>query len=408
MTTTTTDKAISATNSKFSYDVQHVNELRVEYIHVEKPAKKGETRVPVINIDGEQHKPSNRFWGSLFSRYGFNRSIFKYFSHAEVFERITATTHDKIRLCVETTEKGEKNLLAVSNPNKPVVDYDQLMDLFSRATSEKLTYSNGIIESVHTPRNGHNPFDICGDAFTNKFMLSTPVDGYGLPSLYLMMMRLICSNGTVGYTGAFKSSVPLGKANDNIAFALLRVLDQFGSDEGYAALRQRIESAGSSWASVNESMTLYKLLLKLHNEKAEVEEDDAIRMNLSADSPHINGLLASSDRVDNLGSPAIKAFHAMTGDVSELYGLANIDALSAKRQRTLPVKCTVYDMVNFATEMATHHTSSSAARRLNGWVGELLANEYDMEGTGEKFHDFADFHISSKLANQMTGSGMVA
>lgn len=48
----------------------------------------------------------------------------------------------------------------------------------------------------------------------------------------------------------------------------------------------------------------------------------------------------------------------MTGDTSRLYGLANLDALSAKRQRTLPVRCKVYelckvyDLLNFAPATA--------------------------------------------------------
>lgn len=399
----------SATDKTFSYDVQHVNELRVEMVEVEKPKKKGQNRIPMIYVDDELHEPTDRFWYSLFSRYGFNKSIFKYFSHAEVFERITSTTHDKVRLCVENSPKGTKRLLAVSNPRKPVVDYNQLMELFSGANHEKLVYNNGMIESVHTPRNGHSLVDICGDAFKNQFMMATPVDGYGLPSIYLMALRMVCANGTIAYTNAFRSSIPLGKANDNIAFAMLRVLDQFGSDEGYAALRQRIESAGSSWASVNEATTLYKLLLKLHSEKDENDEP-VIQVNSSAESPNVKSLLASANaRNTTLNSPVISAFHAMTGDISELYGLANIDALSVKRQRTLPVKCTVYDMVNFVTEVATHHTRAPyAAGKLNAWVGGLISNEYDMEGTGDKFHDFSDFHITSKLANQMTGSGMVA
>ena len=42
----------------------------------------------------------------------------------------------------------------------------------------------------------------------------------------------------------------------------------------------------------------------------------------------------------------------------KLYGLANLDTLSPKRQRTLPVDCKVYDLLNFATEIATHHAST--------------------------------------------------
>ena len=71
------------------------------------------------------------------------------------------------------------------------------------------------------------------------------------------------------------------------------------------------------------------------------------------------------------GTSVLSAFHAMTGDVSQIYGLANVDALSVKRQRTLPVNCRVYDLLNFASELATHHATGSGSRTLQGWIGTL-------------------------------------
>jgi hypothetical protein len=94
----------------------------------------------------------------------------------------------------------------------------------------------------------------------------------------------------------------------------------------------------------------------------------------------------------------------MTGDTNKLYGLANLDSLSIKRQRTLPVRCTVYDALNFATEVATHYSVAGASRQLNAWVGTLISQEYDMEGTQQKFDDFDQFHIGAKMENQLTGS----
>ena len=80
-----------------------------------------------------------------------------------------------------------------------------------------------------------------------------------------------------------------------------------------------------------------------------------------------------------------------------IYGLANLDALSQKRQRALPVKCSTYELMNFATEVATHYANPTGARKLYGWMGEVISNEYDMENTMETNKDFADFHIKSHL-----------
>jgi len=123
-------------------------------------------------------------------------------------------------------------------------------------------------------------------------------------------------------------------------------------------------------------------------------------------SKYLHGLLdiKSDGENQDVTGPIMRAFHAMTGDTSRLYGLANLDALSAKRQRTLPVNCTVYDLFNFATEVATHHAGVAAARKLHGMVGTMLTAEYDMEGTKVNMPHFADFHIKTKLENNLSGS----
>jgi hypothetical protein len=69
--------------------------------------------------------------------------------------------------------------------------------------------------------------------------------------------------------------------------------------------------------------------------------------------------------------------------LAETYGLANLEALSEKRRRILPAKCRIYDLLNFASEVATHHASSHANRRLQAYIGGLISDEYDLEGTAD-------------------------
>jgi hypothetical protein len=50
------------------------------------------------------------------------------------------------------------------------------------------------------------------------------------------------------------------------------------------------------------------------------------------------------------------------------------------------VEATAYDLFNFASEVGTHHFGTLAARnRVNGWIGEALTQEYDLEGTVRTF-----------------------
>lgn len=397
------------TDSTFEYTFSPINDLVVE---TRENPKTGKPEVKHVLVQDEPLKPSERFWTSLFARFGFNKAFFRYFDHAEVFDRISEVeAGDRMRLCIErgkdeTTGRRFNRLLAVSNPAKPIVAYDELMEMLGSANTHTMSYGNGIIESTHSPRVGGTSFEVMGDTFKNRFMLATPIDGYGMPNVYLSLLRQICTNGIVGLAKAFRSGVSLGKGDDNVAFALTRVLDQFNNDEGYAAIRNRIESAAESWASVYETTALYKLLVKLHNNRDVALGGDGASM----ESPYVKRMLSNArdnNRVPEDGeivSPVLTAFHEMTGDTTRLYGLANLDALSAKRQRTLPVKCKVLDAINFATEVATHYASTGGARLLNAWTGSLISGEYDMEGTAEHFTDFADFHISAKLEQGLTGS----
>lgn len=392
--------ALSAKECRFDYDFLSVGDLRVE---TDTDVKTGKKKVTKVMVKDEPLNPTDRFWVSLFSRYGFNSSFFKYFEHAEVFDRISQIeTKDRMRLCIERDAQGEGTLLGVSNPTKPIVVYDELMEMLTKYNGQTVMYHNGIVESTHTPRSGGNLFEVGGDEFANRFMMATPIDGYGAPNIYLALLRLVCENGVVGYTKAFRSSLALGKADDDVSPSLTRALDGFNNDEGYAAIRHRIEAAASSWCSVYESETLYKLLMRLHHRDTLDDMGGVTPVNAKYTRKLLG--LGSSNSDDGLGSPLLKAYHAMTGDTCKLYGLANMDALSVKRKRTLPVKCKVMDAINFATEIATHYATPEGARALQGWVGGLVTEEYDMEGTADKFGDFADFHLDAKALAGLTGS----
>lgn len=359
---------------RFDYGVARIKDLDVRT----GPDRNGKTGVREVLLDGEPLRPSNRFWTSLHLRFGFTSNIFRYFSHPEVFNRIsTVAPNDRIRWCVERNDNGEDRLLAVTNPTSALMPHDDLVDLLGRYGTTEIQYGDGVVRSRHTPRMS-DTFHVAGDGFQNKFVLDTPIDGFGRPSVYLSLLRLVCSNGAVGYSPAFRSELSVGKGDDGVVFALTRVLDGFNNEDGFAALRQRFESATRSWASVYEVNRLYKLLARLHN-RGEIKGKAALPA-LGEDGPR---------------SSLFHAFHEMTGDLSRIYGLANMDALSVKRQRTLPAACRVYDVLNFASEVATHHATDMGNRLLQAFLGDLISAEYDLEGTVDQFSDWRDFFIGS-------------
>jgi hypothetical protein len=383
---------------RFDYSYAPINRLAVQ---TEQDRRTGKPAVTNVLVNGEPLKPTERFWTSLFARYGFNASFFRFFNHGEVFDRISAVEKDdQLRLCIERDDQGDKHrLLAVSGPGKPIIRHDDLMETLGRYNGQDIRYADGIVESTHVPRVGTGSFDIAGDEFSNRFLLAAPIDGYGQPSIYLSLLRHVCTNGVVGYAKAFRSSLSIGRGTDDVNYSIIRALEGFNNEEGFAALRQRFDAAAKSWASVYEAQGLYKHMVRLLANKnvgwdgaAAVGDSGIRRLLQQADTTG-----QQTEALDEISSPLMTAFHRMTGDTSRLYGLANLDALSVKRQRTLPVRCRTMDLLNFASEVATHHADEHGARSTQAWVGSLLVAEYDLEKSADSFADFQEFFLDRKL-----------
>lgn len=345
-------------NATFHYDLTRVCEMQIRDVH---QTRRGRSEVRTILVGDRALHPSKRFWNSFFTRFGFSDTVFRYFDHAEVFERISARVpDDTLRVCIERNAEGKETLLAVSSPNRPLFRAEAALDLIGRYGGSDVQYDSGVMTSAHVPSSGDAQVRIGPDEFKNRFVLETPVDGYGNPRIFLSMLRMVCSNGMVAYAPTFRSEVRVGK---DPAWSIARALESYDNGEGYAALRQRFHSAQSSWASIHECQRCYRILVKLLNAQL-------------------------------LKSQALSDFHHVTGNLNELYGLANLEALSVKRQRVLPARCRVYDLLNFTTELATHHAQPVAARALHAHVGTLISDEYDMEGTAEQVSDFNDFFVA--------------
>jgi hypothetical protein len=387
----------------FEYQYLPIGDLQVK---TEEDPKTGKQDVTALVINDEELEPTQRFWTSLFSRYGFNKAFFSYFSHAEVFQRIAEKeANDRMRLCIERdlhTKSGK--LLGVSNPSKPIVVADELMNLLTEYKGANVAYHEGIVESTHEPTRMIN-LEICGDHHSTRFVMSTPIDGYGSPNFYLALNRHLCNNSVVAQTKTFKAGLQLGKGEDDITPTLVRALDGFNNEEGFEALRLRMASAGQSWASVYETHQLYLLLVGLMAGKQIADHRVAPPSSAYMDKLMRTDLDGNEDLSQGgVGSSILKCFHRMTGDTSKIYGLANLDALSAKRQKTLPTKATVYELFLFGTEIATHWATPYAARKIHTHLGLLMDEEYDMEGTKEKHADFASFQLDAKLRANLAGS----
>jgi hypothetical protein len=349
----------------FKYGLATVDDLRVKRLE---KSSSGRVSLRELEIDGQPVKASKRFWRSFFTRFGIAENTFRYFTPTEVFQRISQVNKDvSFRYCVATQADGngdpKHELLAVTNPKKPVIRYNEIADLLTRFGGTNVHYHDGLVHSTHAPRGGSRQFAIGGDQFRDRFCLETPIDGYGHPRLFLSLMRLVCSNGMIGYARAFRSDIPVGK---NMDHCISRALDSFDNGDGYVALRQRFESSQTSWASVHECVQLGAALEKLKQAK----------------QLKCEGVLGR--------------LRTISGNLNEMYGLSNIEALSDKRKRILPSKARVYDLLNFASEIATHHAKPDGANRIQAYIGTLISDEYDLEGTAETTTDFDAFFLDTQ------------
>ena len=100
-----------ASSKRFDYTFASVGDLQVQ---TATDSKTGKRVVNSVLVNDEPVKPTERFWTSLYARYGFNKSFFKYFDYGEVFGRIAdVESQDRMRLCIERdAEKDESRLIA--------------------------------------------------------------------------------------------------------------------------------------------------------------------------------------------------------------------------------------------------------------------------------------------------------
>lgn len=359
---------VKQSEPSIEYGIACVRDLQIR--RVEK-SRGGRVTLRDIELNGRRVTATKRFWRSFFTRFGIAENVFRYFTPAEVIDRIgNLHADDSFQYCIagnspvgRDPDKPRDHLLAITNIKRPIIRYEEVRSLLQRFGGEDISYVDGVITSMHQPRGGSRSLQIGGDEFHDRFCLETPIDGYGHPRLFLSMLRTVCSNGMIGYARAFRSDIPVGK---NMEHCISRAIESYDNGDGYAALRQRFESSQSSWASVRECLLLGTVLDKLGKERALTTE----------------GLMPK--------------FRQMAGNLSELYGLANLEALSDKRRRVLPAKCRVYDLLNFSSEVATHHATAIGAMKMQAYLGTLISDEYDLEGTAENATDFDAFFMGPK------------
>lgn len=363
-------------NMTATYEIHDIKELHAE-VNVDE--KTGKRTITGVTLADRPVATSDRFFNSLFARYGINRSFFNYFEPEEVFSRIAnRRADDRLRFCLFQDGDTEPTLLAVSNPTKPVLDFDRVRDTLANYEPLDMTrefdgvhYSNGLMRASFAPR-GEAPFEVGGDAFNARFDTVIPIDGYGSPEVVLGALRLVCTNGMVAFGKIFSNKIPGGTDEDGGIGRIVQTIEGYGNDEGYDALRRRLTAATESYASVSECSEMCKAVMRA---------------------------LGSGGRGNDTTKELIDRFDRMAGNPTMMYGLVSATSVGRKRLATLPSRATVYDLINFGTEVATHHVpNETQARRVQGVVGQMISGEFDLEGSARDGRDFIDVYLNGQDA----------
>jgi len=362
---------------KIEYPTVDIRSIKLKRTEAKSNEASRVESMEVDGVDGEVHW-TERFQTSFLANYGLSKSVFRLYDHQEVTERIIERgMGDCLRLAVQANTDGSYTALAATRPTKPYVDALDLFEMLVKMgyDTSSVHYTGGVVRTSHEPSLlGSETMKIGGDDLARRFTLEVPLDGWGNPAAYMELIRLVCSNGMIGYAPAFRSDVHIGDSktvNDgglvnNPIPTLKQFIKAYNNEEGYTLIRRRLETASESAASLNEFYNLNRLLSNT--------DFQSVHRSSGGEGQHKDSFRYKSDVTNKL-------VNLVGADLMEKYGLIALDALPPKRRRVVPVNCTVYDLVNFASEIGTHRANEHQNRRLSAWIGQTLSDSggYDLE-----------------------------
>ena len=334
------DEKVSATDweHRFTQEVVTIQDLIPSS---EKSSSKLDWK---LKYSGQEYSVTNRFVSSLAKKLKFSNTIFNFFSPQEVLARAAEVQPDQE--FVATFDNSTNQILGIIERNKKILPPSVGCRIFSEDPRIRSAhYADGI---WHGELHLDEVFNVDNSGeYSRKLNIQYPVDGIGTPSIYLAIERQVCSNGAVVQIAAFRTDIEI---NDESGTHISRLLRSFSNQQGFFALEERIGIAQQTMASVNELIMVDNLLQEYVQDKN------------------------SYHKLHN-------RLYEIAGDPCQVYETTSLNNIPAKKRGLLPVNCAVNDLLNFCSELTTHHgnllVSSSA---FDVAAGRILSNELDLEG----------------------------
>ncbi len=303
-----------------------------------------ETKIKSLVIDNSAYKLSDRFYKTLAGELGIPYGVFGFFTPLEVMERAAAKVPDlQLRVTVDT--EGRQALGLTQNKGLPMpINYiENVLHNDKRLTD--VEYGDGVLSAM---LDLDDPWDVPNDStYGMRVRCRVPVDGVGMPDMSLATWRQVCSNGAVAETSLFRTKMEI---KDNSGEHFRRLLASFSNPSGVEMLQERICNAAETKASVGEVVLLEGLIRR---SVANARNQMLLRERLN-------------DVADN---PCVR------------YGVTDLANIGQKKRPLLPVGCSVADLLNFASELGTHHSELlKSDSTLQSFSGTLLSKGFDLEG----------------------------
>ena len=299
-------------------------------------------RILGVRVGNETYKLSDRFYKSLASELGVPYGVFGLFSPHEVMDR-AAERRPNLNLRVTLDSEGKEVLGITPNEGLPMpVKYIEHV-LHNDPRTQSVEYGRGVISASLRME---DRWTIPGDSEYQLHVRCTiPVDGIGSPSISLATLRQVCTNGAVAEGKLFTTKMVL---KDNSGEHFGRLLESFSNPDGVEAMEERINEAASTKASVNEVLFL----------------EGAIKKAV----PDAKNQILLRERLYGVAdNPCVR------------YGVTDLSAIGQKKRSFLPVGCSVADLLNFASELTTHHRDIILdPKYLQGFYGTIMNKGCDL------------------------------
>ena len=302
-----------------------------------------DTHIKGLAINQTTYKLSKRFYKTLAAELDIPYGVFGFFTPLEVMTRAAEKEPGlPLRVTVDTARGRALGLTPDKGLPMPVKYIERVLHDDRRL--REVEYEDGVLSAM---LDLDEAWDVPNDStYHVRVRCRVPVDGVNMPDMSLATWRQVCSNGAVAEAPLFRTKMEI---KDNSGEHFRRLLASFSNPSGVEMLQARMGAAAGTKASVGEVMLLEGLIRRsVANTRNQMLLRE--RLNEIADNPCVR------------------------------YGVTDLTNIGQKKRPLLPVGCSVADLLNFASELASHHAELlKPESTLHSFAGTVLSKDFDLE-----------------------------